>query len=136
MNNKYKNTHIRKFSFIAITLLYLMVFENNLCGSANHSHASTLTNVEVIYQLEFPKEFQPYENSLSLKQRKAYVTFYLENIFKCRKKLLLSANFFLNCYFNNQQRYSSPFHRFISILQKNNPWHQFSDDDPFHSNYC
>ncbi len=136
MNSKYKNNSTRTFFFVAITFLYLMVFENDICGSVNYSCASDLINIEFISQPELPKEFQPYKNSFSLKQRKEYVSFYLENIFKCRKKLLLSANYFINSYFNNQQRYSSSFHHIISILQKNNTWHQSSDDDHFFNDYC
>jgi len=43
---------------------------------------------------------------------------------------------FSNIYFNIQSKHSLPLHHIISILQKNNTWHQTSDDDAFLSDYC
>ena len=113
-----------------------MVFENEICGSVNYSDDSDLTNIEVIYQTELPKEFQPHQGSSSLKQKKAYGSFYLENILKFQKELLLSINIFSTIYLKNQNNYTSSFHHIISILQKNNTWHQSSDDDAFLNDYC
>ncbi len=136
MNNKYKNNYIRTFIFVTISFLCLTVFENDICGSVNYSYASDLTNIEVIYQPELPKEFQLYNGSSSFKQRKAYGSFYLENIFKCGKKLLFSVNNFSAIYLKNQNNYALNFHHIISILQKSNTWHQSSDDDSFLNDYC
>ena len=136
MNNKAKNSHIRTFSLVAISFLYLMVFENEICGSVNYSDDSDLTNIEVSYQPELPKEFQPHNGSSSLKQRKAYGFYHLENILKFRKKLVLSFNNFSTVYLKNQNYDTLSFHRIISILQKNNIWHQSSDDDAFLNDYC
>lgn len=135
MNNKHKN-YIRTFIFVTISFLYLTVFENDICGSVNYSYASDLTNIEVIYQPELPKEFQPYNDSYSFKQRKKDKSFYLENIFKCCKKLLFSVNSFSAIYLKNQNNYALNFHHIISILQKSNTWHQSSDDDSFLNDYC
>ena len=131
MNNKYKNNYIRTFFLVAITFLFLTVFENDICGSVTYSYASDKIYIEDIYQPELPNEIQSYKGSFSLKQRKPYVPFYLENIFKCRKKLLLSINNIGNIYFACQNNHSFHFHPIISILQKYNTWHQSSDDDPF-----
>ncbi len=130
------NNNIRKYFFIAITFLYLMAFSSDSFGSANYHRAFNVTHIELIDQSDSLNEFQLYENPSSQSKSEEYVSFYLENIFKCRKKLLLSVNYFnINC-FNNQQRYYSPFHHILSILQKNNTWHQSSDDDPFPNDYC
>jgi hypothetical protein len=136
MNNKYKKKYIRTFIFVTISFLYLTVFDNDLCGSVNYSYDSDQTNIEVIYQPELPKEFQPYKGSYSFKQKKTYGSFYLENILKCRKKLLLSINKFSTIYLKNQNNYTSSFHHIILILQKSNIWHQSSDDDSFLNYYC
>ncbi len=136
MNHKYQKNYVRTFFFVAILFLYLTVFENDICGSVNYSYAYDNINIEVMYQPELPKEIQPYKDSFSLKQRKSYVPFDLEDYFKCRKKLLLSINNFSNINSNNQNKYSLAFHHIISILQKNNTWHQSSDDDAFLNDFC
>ena len=136
MNNKANNSHIRTFSIVAISFLYLMVFENEICGSVNYSDDSGLANIEVSYQSELPEKFQPHKDSSSLKQKNAYGSFHLENIFKFRKKLLLSFNNFSTVCLKNQNYDTLSFHHIISILQKNNIWHQSSDDDAFLSAYC
>ena len=135
MNNKHKN-YIRTFIFVTISFLYLTVFENDICGSVNCSYASDLTNIEIIYHPELPKEFQPYNDLYSFKQRKTDKSFYLENIFKRGKKLLFSVNSFSSIYLKNQNNYALNFHHIISILQKSNTWHQSSDDDSFLNDYC
>ena len=136
MNNRFKRNYVLIFIFVAILFLYLTVFENDICGSANYSYASHLTNIEVIYQPELPEEFQPYNGSSSVKKRKAHGSFYLENIFKCAKDILFSVNNFSTSYLKNQNNYALNFHHIISILQKSNTWHQSSDDDSFLNDYC
>ena len=136
MDNKNKNNYIRTLFFVAISFLYLTVFEDDIYGSVNYSHASVLTNIEVIFQPELPKNFQPYKSSSSLKQKKAYGSFYLDNIIKCRKELFLPVNTISSIYLNIQNKSSLPLHHVISILQKNNTWHQSSDDDAFLNDYC
>ena len=136
MDNKYKNNYIRTFLFVAISFLYLAVFESDNCGSVNYSDVSALTNIEIIFQPELPKEFQSFKGSSSLKQRKAHGSFYLEKILKSRKKLLLSLSKSSNIYFNIQSKHFLSLHHIISILQKNNTWHQTSDVDAFLSDYC
>ena len=135
MNNKYKKNYIRTFILITVSFLYLAVFESDIYGCVDYSYSSDLTNIEVLYQPELPKEFQPYNALSSFKQRKAYGSFYLENIFKCEKRLLFSVNNFSAIYLKNQIYYALNFHHIISILQKNNTWHQSSDDDPFLNDY-
>ena len=136
MNKKAKNSHIRTFSIVAISFLYLMVFENEIVGSINYSDDSDLTNIEVNYQSELLKEFQPHKVSSSLKQKNAYGSFHLENILKFRKKLLLLLNNFSTIYLKNQNYDTLSFHHIISILQKSNIWHQSPDDDAFLNGYC
>ncbi len=136
MNNKYVNNYIRKFFFIAIAFLYLMASENDSVGFANYSISSNAMSIELEVQPDSPDDFQLYKEPTSLSKRKEYKSFYLVNIFKSRKKILLSTNYFLNGCFNNQQRYYSSFHHIISILQKNNTWHRSSDDDPRPYDYC
>ena len=136
MNNKFTKNYFRTLFFIIISFLYLTLFENDICGSVNNTYASDLINIEAIFQPDLPEEFQSYKDSSPLKQRKEYEPFYLENIVKCRKKLLLSVNSISNIYFNSQNKYSLPFHHIISILQKNNTWHQSFDDDASHNDYC
>ena len=136
MNCKVINNHIRTFFCVAISFLYLTVFENEIYESVSYSRASDLTNIEVLFQPELPKESQSYKDKSLLKQGKANGYFYLEKTFKSRKKLLLSVNNINNIYFKIQNKYSLPLHPIISILQKNNAWHQSSDDDNFPNDYC
>ena len=136
MNSKYRDNRIRTFFFVAVTFFCLRVFEKDICGSVNYSYASDLTNIEAIFQPELPKEFQPYKSSLPLKQRNAYVSFNLENTIKYRKKLFLSISNISNKYIKNQNKYTLSFHHLVSILQKNNTWHQSSDDDSLPNDCC
>jgi len=136
MKNKYNNNSIRTFFFVAISFLFLTVFENGINGTDNYSYASERTNIEAIFQPEIPKVFQPYDGSSSFKQRKEYGSFYLENVCKCWNKKLLSANNFSTIHLNNQSNDTLNIHHIISILQKNNTWHQSSDDDPSPHDYC
>ena len=136
MNYKYKIIYIRIFFFVAITFLYLTVFEDTICGSSDYSYVSDPTYIEVTFQPELPGEFQPHKGSFSIKQRKAYVSYYLDNIFECRKKFLLSVSNISGIRVKNQNENSLSIHHIISILQKNNTWHQSSDDDSFLNDYC
>jgi hypothetical protein len=136
MNNKYQKNYVRTFFLVVILFLYVTVFENDICGFIDYSYAYDNINIEVIYQPELPKEIQSYEDPFSFKQRKPYVPFHLEDCFKCRKRLLLSINNFSSSNINSQNKYSLAFHHIISILQKNNTWHQSSDEDTFLNDFC
>lgn len=136
MNHQVKNNRIRAFFFVAISLLYLTVFENDLYGSVNYSHVSDQINIELVFQPESDKEIQPFKSSSPPKPRKQQVPYYLENSFKSSKKLLLSVNDTGSNYFNIQKNGSLLLHNIISILQKNNTWHQSPDDDAFLSDFC
>ena len=136
MNNQYRNNWIRTLLFVAISFLYLMVFENNLCGLIDYSYDSDQTIIEANYQSKLPKIFQSYKGPYSFKQKKTHGSFYLENIYKYRKKLLYLTNNFSTAHLKNQNNYTLSFHPIISILQKNNAWHKSPDEDAFLNEYC
>lgn len=92
MNNKRKIDFIRIFVFVAITIIYLNVFENNVYGSPDFSVTSPQINIEAVFQPEIPEKYQFNKGSLSIKQEKIFTPYYLEDNLKYRKKLLLSEN--------------------------------------------
>jgi hypothetical protein len=136
MEKRYKNNCVRTFFFVAILFFSLTLFENDICRSVSYSYASDLIKVEALLQPELPKEFQPYNGLSSVSQKKSHGSFYLGNIFECGKKFILSANNISNIYINNQNNKFLHFHRIILILQKNNSWHQSSDDEAFLHIFC
>jgi hypothetical protein len=133
MKNRYKNNCVRAFLLVAILSFSLTVFGNDICRSVSYSYVSNQIEIEVLSQQERPKDFQPYNDSSSFKQRNGDGSFYLENIVERGKKLILSTN---NIYINNPNKIFLHFHYIVSILQKSNTWHQSSDDDAFLHDYC
>ena len=133
MNTDRRIDSLRVLIFVAIIFIYLNVFENNAYSSPDYSVTSPQINIEAIYQPEIPEKYQFDKGSFSIKQKKISTPYYLENIHKYRKKLLLSEN--NNGFINNPSILPLSFHHIISILQKNNTWHQSSEDDSFLTPY-
>lgn len=136
MNTRYKINCIRTFFLVAILFFALIIPSRDIYQPVSYSYAPALIEVETFFQPELPKEFQPYFDSISFDQQKAYRPFHLEYIFESRKKLLLSTNNICNIVINNQIKGSLHFHHIISILQQNNTWHQSSDEDVVLPDYC
>jgi hypothetical protein len=130
------NNYYRAFFLFVISFLYLTVFQNDISGSVDFSTASDLTKIEAVFQPELPKKFQPEKGSSSSIPRRELGFFYLESFFKFRKKILLSINTISKIHLNCQNTNPPPFHHIISILQKNNTWHQSSDEDAFLNDFC
>jgi hypothetical protein len=136
MKTRYKMNCIRIFFFVAILFFALIIPESDIYHSVGYSYTPDVIKIEAFFQPELPKEFQPYFDSISFDQQKAYRPFHIEYIVKSRKKLLLSTNNICNIVIDNQIKASLHFHHIISILQKSNIWHQSSDEDASLPDYC
>lgn len=136
MKIRYKLNCIRTFFIAAILFFALIVPESDIYHSVDYSYAPDLIKVETLFQPELPKDFQPYFDSISSAQQKAHKPFHLEYVFESRKKLLLLTNNICNIVIDNQIKCSLHFHNIISILQKNNTWHQSVDEDASLPDYC
>ncbi len=128
MDQEHKNNYILNLFIIALTFLFLMVYDFDFYGPINFFNASNLTHIELLVQSNSPNNLQFNKVASSRNNQKEYASFNLEN--KSKKRLLRLADHFLKKNFHIQQQYYPPPHYIISILQKNNTWHQSADDDP------
>ena len=117
-----------KIIFILNALIYIIKFENSLCTPTYDCNSPNQTRIELIvtgrpdYNLSFCK------CNTSPKQA-THFTLTTTDLSSINKYSLIHFN---NCILHQLKslKYTfSPFYQLISILQKNNIWHQSSDDD-------
>lgn len=116
-----------KIIFILNALIYIIKFENSLCTPTYDCNSPNQTRIELIFtgQSNHPKSF--YKLSIPLKTTP--FTPLIADLSSINKH---SLNHYNNCIRYQIKYYKSHFdfnHQIISILQKNNIWHQSSDED-------
>lgn len=134
INNRIKNL-ILKFFFIVILIINLIKLERGIYSPSNYCYYPNLTNIELVVHSYPTYNLESFKYNSSLELKNVNVPYNFENLTINILILLFTTHYFIHQFSKNQQVYSTN-QQILSILHTKNIWHQSSDDEPPHNNYC
>lgn len=130
MNNNTLNSKdvFLKYIFILNALIYIIKYDNSLCTPTYDDNSPNQTRIELIETEKSDYHLSSCKCQPSPK-RITHLPFTTTDLSYVNRVLLIQFHNLCVQHFKSIKNTYSPFHLLISILQKNNIWHQSSDED-------
>ena len=131
MSEKNKNLKglFLRFVFILTALIYLVKAESSLYTPTNYCDDPIQTKIELVVSTALEYDLSLYKLDAPPKQTRDFTHTHIDFSSINKFALLHYHNYVLH-QLNSFNRTFTLHHQLTSILQKNNIWHQSSDEDP------